>query len=109
MPFAREVSFWKSRFETEGMGRVEDLEMARNKLHARIVEADETVENLQAKISNAEKAKGRMDADLEEISMEYERVHASAIISEKRARNFDKVGTLLYSFTFSLACTILCC
>merc|ERR1711951_41842 len=29
--------------------------------------------------------------DLEEISMEYERVHAAAIITEKRGRNFDKV------------------
>ena len=86
-----EIQIWKSRFETEGLGRVEDLEMARNKLQSRIQEADETVETLQAKIANGEKAKIRMDADLEEISMEYERVHASAIISEKRARNFDKV------------------
>merc|ERR1712113_212081 len=29
--------------------------------------------------------------DLEEISMEYERVHAAAIITEKRGKNFDKV------------------
>ena len=86
-----EIQLWKSRFETEGLGRVEDLESARNKLQARIQEADETVESLQGKIANAEKAKGRMETDLEDISMEYERVHASAIISEKRARNFDKV------------------
>merc|ERR1719342_2012105 len=32
-----------------------------------------------------------MQSDLEEISMEYERVHAAAIITEKRGRNFDEV------------------
>ena len=46
---------------------------------------------IQQKIANAEKSKGRMQSDLEEISMEYERTHAAAIITEKRGRNFDKV------------------
>merc|ERR1711890_110152 len=49
------------------------------------------VDSLQQKIANAEKSKGRMQSDLEEISMEYERTHAAAIITEKRGRNFDKV------------------
>merc|ERR1712203_1292662 len=57
----------------------------------RIQEAEETVDSLQQKIANAEKSKGRMQSDLEEISMEYERTHAAAIITEKRGRNFDKV------------------
>merc|ERR1719167_2079182 len=86
-----EIQLWRSRYETEGLGRVDELEMARNKLQARIAEAEETVDSLQAKIANAEKSKSRMQSDLEEISMEYERVHAAAIITEKRGRNFDKV------------------
>merc|ERR1712244_184284 len=52
---------------------------------------EETVDSLQQKIANAEKSKGRMQSDLEEISMEYERTHAAAIITEERGRNFDKV------------------
>merc|ERR1719232_1647576 len=32
-----------------------------------------------------------MEAELEELSMEYERTHAAAMITEKRGRNFDKV------------------
>merc|ERR1711962_759130 len=32
-----------------------------------------------------------MTADLDDISMEYERVHAAALITEKRGKNFDKV------------------
>lgn len=73
------------------MGRVDELESSRGKLQARIQEAEETVESLQCKIANAEKSKNRMASDLEEISMEYERTHASAIINEKRGKNFDKV------------------
>merc|ERR1712177_69952 len=33
----------------------------------------------------------RMEAEYEELSMEYERTHAAAMITEKRGRNFDKV------------------
>merc|ERR1712179_378669 len=86
-----EIQLWKSRYETEGMGRIEELEGARNKLQAKIVENEELVDVLQTKVANAEKSKGRLGSDLDDISMEYERVHAAALITEKRAKNFDKV------------------
>merc|ERR1711887_148854 len=86
-----EIQLWKSHYETEGMGRVEELEAARAKLQAKIVESEELVDVLQTKVANAEKSKGRLGSDLDDISMEYERVHAAALITEKRAKNFDKV------------------
>merc|ERR1712234_77018 len=86
-----EIQLWKSRYETEGMGRIEELEGARAKLQAKIVENEELVDVLQTKVANAEKSKGRLGSDLDDISMEYERVHAAALITEKRAKNFDKV------------------
>merc|ERR1739838_154289 len=86
-----EIQLWKSRYETEGMGRIEELEGARNKLQAKIVENEELVDVLSTKVANAEKSKGRLGSDLDDISMEYERVHAAALITEKRAKNFDKV------------------
>merc|ERR1711899_541006 len=86
-----EIQLWKSRFETEGMGRVDELDASRNKLMSRISEAEETVESLSVKIANGEKSKGRMQSDLEELSMDYERTHAAAVIIEKRGKNFDKV------------------
>merc|ERR1712152_124752 len=86
-----ETQLWKSRFETEGMGRIEELEGARNKLQAKIVENEELVDVLTTKVANAEKSKGRLATDLDDLSMEYERVHAAALITEKRAKNFDKV------------------
>merc|ERR1711884_966856 len=86
-----EIQLWKSRLETEGMGRIEELEGARNKLQSKIVENEELVDVLTTKVANAEKSKGRLATDLDDISMEYERVHAAALITEKRAKNFDKV------------------
>merc|ERR1719499_1200108 len=69
-----EIQLWKSRFETEGMGRVEEL-----------------VDALTTKVANAEKSKTRMNNELDDLAMEYERVHAAALITEKRGKNFDKV------------------
>merc|ERR1719466_187556 len=69
-----ETQLWKSRYETEGMGRNEEL-----------------VDVLATKVANAEKSKSRLASDLDDLSMEYERVHAAAVITEKRAKNFDKV------------------
>merc|ERR1711887_408517 len=86
-----EVQLWKSRFETEGMGKIEELESARNKLQGRIVEAEERIDALNLKIANTEKARVRTAADLDEAAMEYERIHAAALITEKRGKNFDKV------------------
>merc|ERR1711979_33845 len=86
-----EIQLWKSRYETEGMGPIEELESARAKLQAKIVENEELVDVLQTKVANAEKSKSRLGSDLDDISMEYERVHAAALITEKRAKNFDKV------------------
>merc|ERR1712203_59782 len=86
-----EIQLWKSRFETEGMGRVKELEAARNKLQAKIVESEELVDVLTTKVANAEKSKTRMNSELDDLAMEYERVHAAALITEKRGKNFDKV------------------
>merc|ERR1719357_469060 len=86
-----EIQLWKSRFETEGMGRVEELEAARNKLQSKIVENEELVDALTTKVANAEKSKTRMNNELDDLATEYERVHAAALITEKRGKNFDKV------------------
>merc|ERR1712241_1342271 len=86
-----EIQLWRSRLETEGMGRIEELEAGRSKLQSRIVEAEETVDSLQTKIANVEKSKARLNTELEEMAMDYERVHAATLIAEKRSKNFEKI------------------
>merc|ERR1712127_244674 len=80
-----------SKYETEALGRIDELESGKHKLAGRVNEAEETIEALNAKIGSAEKSKNRMEAELEELAMEYERTHAAACITEKRGKNFDKV------------------
>ena len=86
-----EIQLWKSKFETEGLGRIDELESGKIKLNARLAEAEETIENLNQKVGSTEKTKHRLETELEDLQLEYERVHAAAIITEKRGRNFDKV------------------
>merc|ERR1719150_3144131 len=86
-----EIQLWRSKFETEGMGRVDELEGSKTKLSARLTEAEENIDSLNQKVASTEKTKHRLEVKLEELQMEYERVHAAAIITEKHGRNFDKV------------------
>merc|ERR1719328_314987 len=86
-----ECQLWRSKYETEGLGRVDELEGSKNKLSARVQEAEETIESLNQKVASTEKAKHRLETELEDLQLEYERVHAAAIITEKRGKNFDKV------------------
>merc|ERR1712168_678246 len=86
-----EIQLWKSKFETEGLGRIDELEGNKGKLLCRVGEAEESIEALNAKISGAEKSKHRMEVELEDMAMEYERTHAAAVITEKRTKNFEKV------------------
>merc|ERR1719282_183886 len=86
-----EIQLWKSKFETEALGRIDELEGNKSKLGARVNESEETIDSLNSKIAATEKTKHRMDMELEDLQMEYERTHAAAIITEKRGKNFDKV------------------
>merc|ERR1711964_801468 len=66
-------------------------EGSKNKLSARVQEAEETIESLNQKVASTEKTKHRLETELEDLQLEYERVHAAAIITERRGKNFDKV------------------
>merc|ERR1712079_571310 len=86
-----EIQLWKSKMETEAAGRIDELEMGKTKLSSALSEADETIDGLTAKIAATEKSKARLEVELEDLQLEYERVHAAAIITEKRGKTFDKV------------------
>merc|ERR1712165_52810 len=86
-----ESQLWRSKYETEGLGRIDELDGSKAKLSARLSEAEETIESLNQKVASTEKTKHRLETELEDLQLEYERVHAAAVISEMRGKNFDKV------------------
>ena len=64
----------RSKYELEGAARVEELEEARKKLIVKLQEAEEQLEAQTAKAANMEKIKNRMQGDLEDVTIELERV-----------------------------------
>ena len=86
-----EIQLWKSKYEVEACGKIEELESSKQKLASHTFDTEEQVESLNGKIAGNEKTIHRLEAELEVISMEYERAHTAATICEKRGNNFEKV------------------
>jgi len=84
-----EAQIWKSKYTTEALARIEDLENARSKLLARIGEAEECIDGLSSKVNSTEKVRNRYTIDLEDLQLEYERVNAAVSVAEKKLKNFD--------------------
>merc|ERR1712149_138404 len=47
-----EIQLWRSKFETEGLGRIDELEGSKQKLSARLAEAEETIETLNKNLAD---------------------------------------------------------
>ena len=84
----------RSKYELEGAARVEELEEARKKLIIKLQETEEHLESQTAKASNMEKIKNRMQADLEDVTIELERVSQQVTTNRPRVR-IAKVSNLL--------------
>ena len=55
-----EAETWRRRYETEGLGKIEEMEMAKMKMAARLSENQATVEQLQLKLAQVDKRKLKM-------------------------------------------------
>merc|ERR1712165_584129 len=86
-----DIQLWKTRYETEGVARSEEIERDKAKVAGRLAEAEDTVTSLGEKIANLEKSKARAKVELDDLTAECERHLTNSTIIEKRGRNFDKV------------------
>merc|ERR1719500_265300 len=86
-----DIQLWKTRYETEGVARSEEIERDKNKVVGRLAEAEDTIQSLQEKIASLEKSKAKNKAELDDLTAECERLETNGAIIEKRGRNFDKV------------------
>merc|ERR1712215_96799 len=50
-----DIQLWKTRYETEGIARAEEIERDKAKVSGRLAEAEDTITSLQEKIANLEK------------------------------------------------------
>uniref|UniRef100_T1DG60 Putative myosin heavy chain n=1 Tax=Cupiennius salei TaxID=6928 RepID=T1DG60_CUPSA len=86
-----EVQLWRSKYESEGLARLEELEESKRKLDAKLQEAMETIDQLNAKCSGLEKTKSRLQGELEDMTIEVEKANAMASAMEKKQKSFDRI------------------
>ncbi|XP_065090266.1 myosin heavy chain, muscle isoform X27 [Ochlerotatus camptorhynchus] len=86
-----EAQLWRSKYESEGVARTEELEEAKRKLQARLAEAEETIESLNQKCIALEKTKQRLSTEVEDLQLEVDRATSIANSAEKKQKAFDKI------------------
>lgn len=86
-----EVQLWRSKYESEGLARLEELEETKRKLDAKLQEAMETIDQLNSKTSGLEKTKSRLQGELEDMTIEVEKANALASAMEKKQKSFDRI------------------
>merc|ERR1712088_172537 len=59
-----EAAMWRCKYETDAVAKAEELEMSKMKLQARLTEAESTIDNLNMKLAQIEKAKGKLQAEI---------------------------------------------
>merc|ERR1711892_1623603 len=68
----------------------EELEMTKMKLTARNTEAEATVDNLNAKLVQVEKAKGKIQGEINEMTASLDQAQVVNAAMERKAKAFDK-------------------
>ncbi|KAK1799591.1 hypothetical protein P4O66_000469 [Electrophorus voltai] len=86
-----EVAQWRTKYETDAIQRIEELEEAKKKLAQRLQDAEETTEAVNSKCASLEKTKQRLQGEVEDLMIDVERANAVAATLDKKQRNFDKI------------------
>merc|ERR1712042_9487 len=104
-----DAALWRAKYESDAVAKAEELEMTKMKLVARFTEAEGTIQNLNAKLGQVEKAKGKMQAELEDMVANLDQAQVLNAAMERKAKQFDKViGEWKYkvdSLSYDLDCS----
>ncbi|XP_072305546.1 myosin-7B-like [Eucyclogobius newberryi] len=88
-----QVAQWRTKYETDAVLRIEELEEAKKKLLVKLQSLEEAVEASQAKCCSLDKTKFRLQTEIEDLVVELERSNANALALDKKSRNFDMLLT----------------
>merc|ERR1712203_889688 len=86
-----ESELWRQRYEKDGLGKAEELEMAKLKMQARLSEAESTIAQLNSKLSQLEKAKGKLQGELDDMAGQLDQAQILNNSMEKKAKQFDRI------------------
>ena len=82
---------WRQKYETEAVANAEELEMTKMKLTARLTEAEAAIDNLNAKLNQVEKAKGKIASEISEMTSSLDQAQVLNAAMDRKAKQFDKV------------------
>merc|ERR1712106_1309493 len=80
----------RQKYEVEAVAKGEELEMTKMKLTARNTEAEATIDNLNAKLTQVEKAKGKIQGEINEMTVSLDQAQVINAAMERKAEQFDK-------------------
>merc|ERR1739838_1190114 len=86
-----EAGLWRSKYETDAVAKAEELEMTKMKLTSRLTEAETTISNLTAKYNQIDRSRGKIGAELEEMTVHLDQAQILNNLMEKKAKQFDKI------------------
>merc|ERR1711981_1326873 len=86
-----EAQCWRQKYETDAVAKGEELEMTKMKLTARLTEAEAAIDNLNAKLNQVEKAKGKVASEISEMASSLDQAQVLNAAMERKAKQFDKV------------------
>merc|ERR1719471_1093192 len=84
-----EAQCWRQKYETDAVAKGEELEMTKMKLTARLTEA--AIDNLNAKLNQVEKAKGKIASEIAEMTSSLDQAQVLNAAMDRKAKQFDKV------------------
>ena len=87
----QEADMWRHKYEQDGLAKAEELEMSSMKLQARLTEAQGTIEQIGGKLMQVEKARAKLQGELEEMSLMTDQAHILNNTMEKKAKQFDRI------------------
>merc|ERR1712203_1299542 len=71
----QESDMWRQKYESECLAKAEDLDMTKMKLQARLAEASGTLEQMNAKLGQLEKAKAKLQAEIDAMAAQTDQAH----------------------------------
>merc|ERR1719159_1166620 len=79
----------RQKYEVEAVAKGEELEMTKMKLAARNTEAEATVDNLNAKLVQIEKAKSKIQGEINEMTASLDQAQVINAATERKAKSFE--------------------
>jgi len=86
-----EADLWRKRYETDGLAKVEEMEMSKVKMAARLNENQNLIEQLSLKMSQVDKRKHKLQQDVSDMSSALDQAQIMNSAMEKKAKQYDRI------------------